>query len=37
MSTAGMLIGIPARLLRERYVDDSPAKPTGKSGIADDA
>jgi ACS family phthalate transporter-like MFS transporter len=37
LGTAILLIGIPARLLRERYVDDSPANPAGKAGIAHDA
>jgi MFS transporter, ACS family, phthalate transporter len=37
LGTAIMLIGIPAHLLRERYVDDSPEKPADQAGIAHDA
>ena len=37
LGTVIMLIGLPARLLRERYIDDSPIQRTGKGASARDA
>jgi ACS family phthalate transporter-like MFS transporter len=37
LGTAIMLIGLPANLLRERYIDNSPIKPAGKGEGAYDA
>jgi MFS transporter, ACS family, phthalate transporter len=37
LGTVIMLIGLPARLLRERYIDDSPIQQTGKGASARDA